>query len=130
MSSSAALHTASHAPKACVYCENLNHNPETCSEYSVSAWKDKLKKFGKCFACLEPKHIANFCRIKVISCIKFRRKHHLSICEQHDKQPDVNNKGVEDSNTSSEAVVSSVSSTVKPKADGQTTVLVKQLKCR
>ena len=56
------------------------------------------------------------------------RKHHQSICEQKDKQPDVSSDRVEDCNTGSEAVVSSVSSTVKPKAEGRTTVLLQTVK--
>lgn len=128
MSSAAALHTVSHVPKACIYCENLNHKPENCSEYSVSARKDKLRKMGKCFACLGPKHIAKFCRVKGVNCAKCGRKHHQSICEQNDKQPENKNDSVEDSNPSSEAVVSSLSNTVKPKAEGQPTVLLQTIK--
>ncbi|KAL0150932.1 hypothetical protein M9458_053851 [Cirrhinus mrigala] len=128
VSSAAALHTASHAPKACVYCENLNHKPENCSEYSVAARKERLKKLGRCFVCLGPKHIAKFCRIKGIFCSKCGRKHHQSICEENNKPLDVNKDSAEDNDASTEAVVSSVSSTVKPEAGGQMTVLLQTVK--
>lgn len=48
-----ALHTASHSPKSCTHCKNLNHKPENCSEYSSACSKRQGKKnLGKCFASL------------------------------------------------------------------------------
>lgn len=58
MASATALHTASIAPQSCIYCDSPNHKPEHCPDSSVPACKEKLRKLGRCYVCLGPKHIA------------------------------------------------------------------------
>lgn len=64
MTSVAALHTADQKTQDCLFCDSAEDKSENCSEHQVSARKDKLKKLGRCFVCLGPKHIARFCRLK------------------------------------------------------------------
>lgn len=68
-----------------------------------------------------PWPIAKFCRVKGVSCALCSCRHHQSICELNEAKTDTNS-----SNT--EAVVSSVFSTVKLKADMQNTVLLQTVK--
>ena len=71
--------------------------------------------------CLGPKHIAKFCKVKGVSCPVCGRRHHQSVCEQGEAKTDVDSG-------STEAVVSSVSSTAKLKANVQNTVLLQTVK--
>ena len=98
--SASALHTASNAPQTCIYCGSANHKPEHCPNISVFARKEKLRKLGRCYVCLGPKHI---------------------VCEQGEAKTDVESG-------STEAVVSSVSSTAKLTANVQNTVLLQTVK--
>lgn len=120
MPSATALHTASIAPQTCIYCDSPNHQPEHCPDSSVPARKEKLRKLGRCYVCLGPKHIAKFCKVKSV-CNLCGRRHHQSVCDQNNPQTSVNSG-------STEAVVSSVSNTAKPKANTQNTVLLQTVK--
>ena len=117
----AALHTASTDPQRCVYCDSANHKPEHCPDNSVAARKEKLRKLGRCYVCLGPRHIAKYCRLKSVSCALCSRRHHQSVCEQSEAKPDADSG-------STDAVVSSVSSTLKLKANVQNTVLLQTVK--
>ena len=119
--SAAALHTASNAPQTCVYCDSPSHKPENCPDTTVTARKEKLKKMGRCYVCLGPKHIAKYCKVKNVSCALCGRRHHQSVCEPKEVQPDANSN-------STDAVVSSVSSTMKPKPNEPNTVLLQTVK--
>lgn len=119
-----ALHTASAVPQTCVYCDSSDHKPENCPEHTVSARKDKLRKLGRCYVCLGPKHIAKYCRVKIL-CRFCNRKHHLSVCEQSEAKPDVDTTN-HSGNT--DTVLSSVTSTVKDKTNTQNTVLLQTVK--
>ncbi|XP_024119392.1 uncharacterized protein LOC112140627 [Oryzias melastigma] len=118
--SATALHTANAGPKTCVYCESSEHKPEDCTEHTVSARKDKLKKLGRCYVCLGPKHIAKYCRVKIL-CSLCNRKHHASVCEQSEAKPCVDSG-------ENNAVLSSVASPAKVKRDSQNTVLLQTVK--
>lgn len=103
--SASALHIASNAPHTCVYYNSDNHKPEHCQDNSVSAHKEKLRKQGRCYVCLGPKHIAKFCRGKGVSCALCGHRHHQSVCDQSEAKPDADSGSIE-------AVVSSVSATL------------------
>lgn len=118
MASAAALHTASNTPQTCVYCDSPSHKPENCSDTTVTARKEKLKQMGRCYVCLVPKHTAKFCKVKGVSC---GRRHHQSVCEPKEVQPDVNSN-------STAALVSSVSSAMKPKPNEPNIVLLQTVK--
>lgn len=119
--SATALHTASNVPQTCVYCDSANHKPEHCPDNSVAARKEKLRKQGRCYVCLGQRHIAKFCRVKGVLCALCGRRHHQSVCDQSEAQPDADSG-------STDAVVSSVSSIVKLKANVQNTVLLQTVK--
>ena len=76
---------------------------------------------GRCYVCLGPKHIAKFCKVKGVSCALCGRRHHQSVCEPKEVQPDANSN-------STDAVVSSMSSTMKPKPNEPNTVLLQTVK--
>ena len=118
--SATALHTASNVSQTCVYCDSANHKPEHCPDNSVAPHKDKLRKLGRCYVCLGPKRIAKFCRVKGVSCA-LCSCHYQSVCDQSEAKPEADSG-------STDAVVSSVSSTVKLKATDQNTVLLQTVK--
>lgn len=128
--SAAALHTASIVPQTCVYCDSASHKPENCPDSSVAACKEKLRKLGRCYVCLGPKHIAKFCRVKNVSCAFCSRRHHQSVCEQGEAKTDTNNDGTDSSadKGSTGTSVGSVTSAVNLKANVQNTVLLQTAK--
>lgn len=87
MTSAATLHTATQKKQNCLFCDSAEHKSESCPDRNVSARKEKLKKLGRCFVCLGPKHIARFCRSKSMSCATCGGRHHVAICEKSDTPP-------------------------------------------
>ena len=66
--------------KRCVFCLDEEHLAENCSKI-MDAGKRKaiLRKFAKCFVCLNSGHRAIDCRSR-INCSECKGRHHVSIC--------------------------------------------------
>jgi len=61
--SAAALHTWSPNDNGnCLFCGRGDHKSSECTEFTVDIRRDKLKRFGRCFVCLGPRHIARNCK--------------------------------------------------------------------
>ena len=70
--------------KKCVYCLG-DHPPEGCITVStVEERKNVLKKYAKCFLCLNTGHRVFTCRSK-LNCKTCKGRHHLSICQAANK---------------------------------------------
>lgn len=89
LSSAAALHTANQRTQNCVFCNDAEHEPEHCPSHNVAERREILKKTGRCFVCLGPRHIAKNCRIKDTSCYQCGRRHHSAVCE-NSEEPSTN----------------------------------------
>lgn len=75
--STAAFHTWS--PKDynnCLFCEKADHKSHECRESSVDVRREKLKRLGRCFVCLGPRHIARNCRAHGIECESCGKRHY------------------------------------------------------
>lgn len=80
--------------------------------------KEKLKKQGRCFVCLGPKHIAKFCRVKGVSCATCGGRHHKAICEENEAHPPMVSENTD-------TVISSViPQAERMKPDSENTVLL------
>ncbi|KAK0150107.1 hypothetical protein N1851_009132 [Merluccius polli] len=122
MTSAATLHTANQKTQNCLFCDSAEHKSESCPDHHVSACKEKLKKLGRCFVCLGPKHIARFCRLKGMSCATCGGKHHVAICEKNNVFPSAVSANMD-------TVISSViPQAEKGKPDIENTVLLQTAK--
>lgn len=122
MASAAALHTATQKTQNCLFCESTEHRSEKCPDHDVAARKDKLKRLGRCFICLGPKHIARFCRLKGMSCATCGGRHHVAICEGNEVQTPA-------APENTDAVISSViPQAEQTKSDCENTVLLQTAK--
>ena len=66
----------------CLYCNEEGHFPSKCSKVSNhKSLKDILRKKGRCFICLDSRHIAKNCRANYVCKRCNKGKHHISICE-------------------------------------------------
>ncbi|XP_054628394.1 uncharacterized protein LOC129179316 [Dunckerocampus dactyliophorus] len=102
--SAATLHTSSSdSSRGCLFCDSTSHKSELCTENTLSTRKEKLKKMGRCFVCLGQRHIAKFCRSKVMPCSQCGRRHHPTMCDQGEQQEAPN-----DAQDTTDAVISSV----------------------
>ena len=62
----------------CCYCQQA-HSSDACRVVTqVDAWKQVLRRSGRCFVCLKKGHIGKECRSK-FKCSKCGGKHHFSI---------------------------------------------------
>ena len=58
------------------------HPPSQCTKVTnIKARMDILRKFAKCFVCLQGGHVAKKCNSSY-ACRKCDGRHHISICEQ------------------------------------------------
>ena len=65
----------------CTYCRK-NHSSSRCDIVTdVGARKSILRRKGRCFISIKTGHIARFCQT-TYRCVKCKRRHHVSICEQ------------------------------------------------
>ena len=70
--------------RKCVFCTE-DHLPETCENVKdIDQRKCILRKFAKCFACLNSGHRAFECKSR-ISCRDCKGKHHVAVC--HNNRP-------------------------------------------
>ncbi|KAL2076870.1 hypothetical protein ACEWY4_027537 [Coilia grayii] len=116
--SAAALHTASQRTQICVFCDSAAHTPEHCPSHNVTERRDILKRMGRCYVCLGPRHIARNCRIKDISCGQCGKRHHSAVCENGEAPAPITSDKVED-------VVSSFAThSMKVRPKEQNTVLL------
>ncbi|CAB4033226.1 Transposable element Tcb2, partial [Paramuricea clavata] len=66
----------------CIYCNEGGHLPSRCSKVSNHhSRKDILRKKGRCFICLDSRHIAKNCTATYVCKRCNKGKHHISICE-------------------------------------------------
>lgn len=107
-----------------MYCDSSDHKPENCPDFTISARKDKLTILGRCFVCLGPKRIAKYYGVKIL-CGQCNRKRHLPVCEQSEAKPDIDTTS---NGGTTEAVLSSLTSSVKVKTNTQNTVLLQMIK--
>ncbi|XP_064792902.1 uncharacterized protein LOC135513859 [Oncorhynchus masou masou] len=123
MPSAAALHTASQKEQqTCLFCDSADHKSENCPDSNIATRKAKLKNMGRCFVCLGQRHIAQFCKVKDVSCATCGSRHHIAVCTSKGSE-------VQPPTVSVDAVVSSViPHSVKMKPDGQNTVLLQTAK--
>ena len=74
------------AKKKCVFCLK-DHLPELCDQVTeIDERKGILKKYARCFACLNSNHRAFECRSKGV-CRNCKGKHHTSICSTNTRNP-------------------------------------------
>ena len=72
------------AKKKCVFCLK-DHLPELCDQITdIDERKGILKKYARCFACLNSNHRAFECRSKGV-CRSCKGKHHTSICHNNQR---------------------------------------------
>ena len=63
----------------CSFC-NGDHTSSSCPRVTgVDAWKEVLRKSGRCFICLRKNHISRNCRSS-LKCNACSGRHHMSIC--------------------------------------------------
>ena len=66
---------------SCCYCQQ-SHDPSECNTMKdLDARRQILKTSGRCFNCLERRHIVRMCRSSP-QCLTCKRRHHPSICNQ------------------------------------------------
>ena len=71
--------------RVCLFCDRLGHGPSQCRVVSnVKSRRDIVRKKGRCFICLEHKHLAKDCKSDY-QCRKCDGKHHISICSGKEK---------------------------------------------
>ena len=65
----------------CPFCLD-NHKPNECERFSITEeQKEILKKYRRCFSCLNRGHLSQNCRSKDKACTNCDKKgHHSSIC--------------------------------------------------
>lgn len=122
MPSAAALHTASQKTQNCLFCGCAEHKLEPCPDHNVAEQHENLKRTGRCFMCLGPKHIAKFRQIKNVRYDLCERRHHNAMCGNREEPMPATTDNTED-------VVSSFethSMKIKPKS--QHTVLLQTAK--
>ena len=85
-SSAAAFHTWSPNDSDCLFCGKPDHRSPDCNESTVDIRREKLRRLGRCFVCLGPRHIARNCRAHGIECAQCGRRHHKAICNQQSTQ--------------------------------------------
>ena len=74
------LYTNEKGAAKCAYCKQ-NHRSNKCLVVtSVTERKAILRKHGKCFACLRPRHLAVHCPSNM-KCYYCSRNYHQSICD-------------------------------------------------
>lgn len=85
-SSAAAFHTSlNHSD--CLFCGKPDHRSSECNESTVDVRREKLKRLGRCFVCLGPRHIARNCRAQGIECAQCGRRHHKTVCNAQQSNP-------------------------------------------
>lgn len=84
--SAAAFHTWSQNEyNECVFCGQNDHKSSECAEFTVEIRREKLKRAGRCFVCLAPRHLARNCRAQGIKCENCGQRHYKSVCTNHSK---------------------------------------------
>ena len=74
------LHVGSNNVKKCVFCYKEGHSPSQCQAVPTSRERRKvLRRFSKCFICLQGGHVAKDCTLRY-ECKKCGGRHHVSIC--------------------------------------------------
>ena len=64
----------------CAFCRG-NHNHEACQKVKdTNERKNIVRKYSRCFNCLDKGHLARNCMTKVV-CHKCKGKHHTALCE-------------------------------------------------
>jgi len=61
--------------------------------------KEKLKKMGRCFICLKPRHLARDCRSKNVTCTDCGRRHHVVVCDKREEPKETTNAAEDTSDT-------------------------------
>lgn len=89
ISSAAALYTANQNSSGCIFWSSADHKPEACADHNVVECKEKLKKTGRCFVCLDRKDIAEFCNTKNVVCGTCGGRHHSAVCNKGKPSPSV-----------------------------------------
>ena len=75
----------------CVYCRK-HHNPEACSAVtSAPARRKLLRRYGRCFLCLERGHLLGACQSSQ-PCSRCGGRHHCSICNTGSEEASDNKK--------------------------------------
>ena len=65
-----------------MYC-NQSHPSGSCTTVTdIAAWKEILRKAGRCYTCLRKHHLGRCCR-STLNCKKCRGRHHVTICTRH-----------------------------------------------
>lgn len=85
-SSAATFHTWSPNDSDCLFCGKPDHRSPDCTESTVDIRREKLRRLGRCFVCLCPRHIARNCRAHGIECEQCGKRHHKTICNQQSIQ--------------------------------------------
>lgn len=106
-----------------IFCNSTSHKSELCRDDTFNLRKEKLKKMGRCFICLGQRHMAKFCKSKVMSCSVCGLRHHPTMCDKGETNETQNS-----AQETTEAVISSVAPhTVKSSTAKQNTVLLQTL---
>uniref|UniRef100_A0A1I7V2F0 Integrase catalytic domain-containing protein n=2 Tax=Caenorhabditis tropicalis TaxID=1561998 RepID=A0A1I7V2F0_9PELO len=69
--------------RTCHFCKSAEHSGYTCP-LSVAEREEAVKKRGRCFNCLSPKHRSRDCPSKG-SCARCHKRHHTTICRLQEK---------------------------------------------
>ena len=74
----------------CVYCDDKKHIPSRCNLITnVETRKNLLKNQGRCFICLSKGHASKTCKANY-SCVKCKKRHHVSICSAENDKRKIN----------------------------------------
>lgn len=85
--SAAAFHTWSPNDNSeCLFCGRTDHKSSECTEFTVDIRREKLKRFGRCFICLGPRHVARNCRAQGIECEVCGKRHYKTVCNHQSKR--------------------------------------------
>ena len=71
----------------CIYWREVN-SPSKCAKVTdVNTRRSLLRKYARCFICLKKGHVSKNCKSSY-KCFKCQNRHHISICEDDNKNGD------------------------------------------
>ena len=74
--------------RVCVFIVREVHSPSKCAKVTdVNARRSLLRKYARCFISLKQGHVSKNCKSSY-KCFKCQNRHHISICEDDNKNGD------------------------------------------
>ena len=85
----------------CIYCRKNHKNHECNLIIDPRSRKAILRAKSKCSVCLRGNHRMNECQSKLV-CFRGKQRHHISICEQDDRNTQNNSNDLHEANENAE----------------------------